>query len=100
MRPGRIRPVEAPHLDRLRSEFPAEAGFEIPIRARPAAEYIQTQRPVFREGVAGDVRFLEQGDSGDATTGELVPDGVPDGVEIHFVDEAREEIAESRGVRD
>src|SRR6266404_7565562 len=89
-----IGALEAPYFHRPGSEFLPKVRLKIPFRARPAAEYIQAQRAVLREGVAGDVRFLQQREAGDAAAGELVPARVADRMEIHFADQAREQSAE------
>jgi hypothetical protein len=47
------------------------------------------------KGVAGDVRFLKQGESGNASAGELMPLRFGHRMQIHLRDEIVEEVAQS-----
>lgn len=51
------------------------------------------------KGVAGDVGFLQQREPGDATARELVPLSIAHGMQIHLIDETREQRAQCGRVR-
>lgn len=70
----------------------AKCGFEmrlkIPPNARTAAEYIQTQSPILRESMAGDMGFFKQAEASEsAGVGELMPGGLADWMQIHPADQ-------------
>ncbi len=50
--------------------------------------------------MAGDVGFLKQRETGDASAGKLIPDGFPNWMEIHFFDQAMEHSAQCGAVGD
>ena len=69
-----VRTIELADVHLFGPEQIAEALREVPIRTRPAAEQIQTERAVFGKRVAGEVRFRQHADAGHAARlGELMP---------------------------
>ena len=48
--------------------------------------------------MARDVRFLKQCETCDASAGKLMPHGFPNRMEMHFLDQALEQIAQRLGV--
>ena len=52
-------PLDAADADVGRRERSPDQTFEIPLRARDAAEHVQADAAVFRERVAGQMRFGE-----------------------------------------
>jgi len=50
--------------------------------------------------MARDMRFLKQCETGDASSGKLVPERFSDRMEAHFLDQTNEERPQSLEVRD
>ena len=61
-----LRTIDPPDVNLLGIEEPLELPDEIPVGPRSAAEEIQAERAVLREGVAGEVRLRKHVDAGDA----------------------------------
>jgi len=69
-----------------------ECRFKIPFGAGNATKKIQAKRVVLGKSVAGDVRFGEQAEAGDAAgTGKLMPLGSANGTQLHAANHAMEE---------
>ena len=68
-----------------------ERRLKIPFVPRNTAKKIQAKGIVFRKGVAGDVRFRQQAEAGDATrAGKLMPLRLADGAQLHAANHAVE----------
>lgn len=69
-----------------------ERSFKIPFVARNAAKQIQAERTVLGKGMAGNVRFGEKAEAGDAAgPGELMPLRSANGPQLHAANHAMEE---------
>src|SRR5581483_1291572 len=69
-----VRPIDPPDLNGAGVEEPPQLLDEIPVGAGAAAEEIQAERAVLREGVAGEMRLRKHVDAGDAARRrKLVP---------------------------
>src|SRR5262245_15604505 len=83
-----VRTIDPPDVNGLSVEKPLELLAEIPVGARAAAEEIQAERAVLREGVAGEVRLRKHVDASDAARRrELVPLAVAARMQIEVGDQ-------------
>src|SRR5882762_8629822 len=74
------------------AEFLFEQRFKVGAGAWPAAEEIQTERSIFGERVAGQMRFRKQAHPRDATRmRELVPIGLAERMQVQLADQRVEE---------
>lgn len=68
-----------------------ERRFKIPLGARNTAKKIEAKRIVLGKGMAGDVRFREQAEAGDAAgSWKLMPLRFADGAQLHPANHAVE----------
>lgn len=69
-----IRTEEAANLHPCRAKALLQCTLEVPFRARNATKKIQTERGMLRKGMASQMRFGKEAQSGDAAgTGKLMP---------------------------
>jgi len=96
---GFVRPLQPADRNGMRLKKLTENSFKIPLRARNAAEEIETERTVLRKGVAREMRLGQQAKAGDPSgTGKLMPLGFADGPELHFPNEPVEQIPQNRRI--
>src|SRR5947207_3600803 len=88
-----IGPLQAADIHPLSAKDSLQAGFKLPLRAGAAAKQVQAERAVFREGMAGEMRFGEQAKSGDATRlGKLPPLSFAARMQVEVADDLRDKV--------
>src|SRR5260370_30169366 len=85
---GFVGPLQPPDRNGIRIEELPQNSFEIPLRARNAAEEIEAERTVLGKRVTRKVRLRKKAKSGDASgAGKLMPLRFADGPEFHLPDD-------------
>src|SRR5688572_14790347 len=92
-------PLHRSHAYVARAQQFREALTPRPFLARPATVKVDGGQPMLRIGMAGQMRFGEHHESGDAArTGKHMPRRIVKRVQSDLVDDARKQTAEKRDV--